>query len=185
MAAKGINEKGSEEKMREFLRINLRHHPVNIGDMRTGNMYNVPVDEILKKVTSTSIVHGVFTDRATVMNVLKDLKKADLGMSVVVSGPFGCVGEICRAAGLRPHSADYSGDIWGKRDKLPPNEMLELTTMCGHAMVASNLVTSLIEEIKAGERSPEDAGKELAKVCECGIFNPVRAAELLRGLASK
>jgi hypothetical protein len=52
-------------------------------------------------------------------------------------------------------------------------------------MVASNLVTSLIEEIKAGERSPEDAGKELAKVCECGIFNPVRAAELLRGLASK
>ena len=52
MAAKGINEKGSEEKMREFLRINLRHNPVNMGDMRTGNMYNVPVDEILKKVTS-------------------------------------------------------------------------------------------------------------------------------------
>jgi hypothetical protein len=62
MAAKGINEKGSEEKMREFLRINLRHHPVNIGDMRTGNMYNVPIDEIMAKVTSTSIVHSVFTD---------------------------------------------------------------------------------------------------------------------------
>ena len=46
--------------MREFLRINLRHNPANIGDMRTGNMYNVPIDEILEKVTSTSIVHGVF-----------------------------------------------------------------------------------------------------------------------------
>ena len=185
MAAKGINEKGSEEKMREFLRINLRHNPVNIGDMRTGNMYNVPVDEIMKKVTSTSIVHGVFTDRDTVMNVLKDLKEADLGLSVVVSGPFSCVGELCKAVGLSPHSVDYSGDIWGKRDKLPPDEILEVTTMCGHAMVATNLVQSLIDEIKAGERSAEDAGKELARVCECGIFNPVRAAELLRELASK
>ncbi len=185
MAAKGINEKGSEEKMREFLRINLRHHPVNIGDMRTGNMYNVPIDEIMAKVTSTSIVHSVFTDQDTVMQVLKDLKEADLGMSVVVSGPFGCVGEICRAAGLRPHSADYSGDIWGRRDKLSSDEMLEVTTMCGHAMVATNLVKSLIDEIKAGERSAEDAGKELAKICECGIFNPIRAAELLRGMASK
>jgi hypothetical protein len=80
---------------------------------------------------------------------------------------------------------DYSGDIWGKRDQLPPDEILEVTTMCGHAMVATNLVQSLIDEIKAGERSAEDAGKELARVCECGIFNPVRAAELLRELASK
>ena len=185
MAAKGINEGGSEEKMREFLRINLRHDPVNIGDMRTGNRYNVPIEEIIEKVTSTSIVHGVFTNQDTVMKVLKDLKEADLGLSVVVSGPFGCVGELCRAAGLSPHSVDYSGDIWGKRDKLPPDEILEVTTMCGHAMVASNLVKSLIDEIRAGERSPEDAGKELARICECGIFNPARATELLKELASK
>lgn len=185
MAAKGINEEGSAGKMREFLRINLRHNPVNVGDMRTGNMYNVPIDEIMEKVTSTSIVHGVFTNQETVKNVLKDLKEADLGMSVVVSGPFGCVGELCRAAGLSPHSVDYSGAIWGRRDKLPPDEILEVTTMCGHAMVASNLVKSLIDEIKGGERSAEDAGKELARICECGIFNPARAAELLKELASK
>jgi hypothetical protein len=185
MAAKGINEEGSAGKMREFLRINLRHQPVNVGDMRTGNMYNVPIDEIIEKVTSTSIVHGVFTNQETVKNVLKDLKEADLGMSVVVSGPFGCVGELCRAAGLSPHSVDYSGAIWGRRDKLPPDEILEVTTMCGHAMVASNLVKSLIDEIKGGERSAEDAGKELARICECGIFNPTRATELLKELASK
>ena len=185
MAAKGINEEGSAEKMREFLRINLRHNPVNVGDMRTGNMYNVPIDEIMEKVTSTSIVHGVFTNQETVKKVLKDLKEADLGLSVVVSGPFGCVGELCRAAGLSPHSVDYSGAIWGRRDKLPPDEILEVTTMCGHAMVASNLVKSLIDEIKGGERSAEDAGKELARICECGIFNPARAAELLKELASK
>ena len=185
MAAKGINEEGSEEKMREFLRINLRHNPVNIGDMRTGNMYNVPVDEILEKVTSTSIVHGVFADQETVTDVLKDLKKADLGMSVVVSGPFGCVGELCQAAGLGPHSVDYSGAIWGRTDKLPPDDILEVTTMCGHAMVASNLVKSLVDDVKSGKKNAEDAGKELAKICECGIFNPLRAAELLKVMASK
>jgi hypothetical protein len=185
MAAKGINEEDSEEKMREFLRINLRHNPVNIGDMRTGNMYNVKVDEVLEKVTSTSIVHGVFNDRETVANVLGDLKEADLGMSVVVSGPFRCVGEICRDTGLNPHSVDYSLDIWGKREKLPSDDILEVTTMCGHAMVASNLVKLLVNDIKAGNISLEDAGKELAKLCECGIFNPSRAAELLNAMATK
>jgi hypothetical protein len=185
MAAKGINEKGSEEKMREFLKINLRHNPVNIGDMRTGNMYNIPVDQIIEKITSTSIVHGVFIDQETVTKVLKDLKEADLGMSVVVSGPFNCVGEMCKAVGLTPHSVDYSGGIWGRSDRLPPDDILEITTMCGHAMVASSLVTSLADEMKSGKKSAKEAGKELAKVCECGIFNPTRAAALLKEMASK
>ena len=183
MAAKGINEEGSEEKMREFLKINLRHNPVNIGDMRTGNMFNSTVDEIMEKVSSTSIVHGVFKHRDSASRVLQDLKKADLGMSVVVSGPFSCVGEILKAMGLSPHSVDYSGGIWGSTKKLPGEEILEVTTMCGHAMVASNLVKTLVDEIKSGGKSAEEAGKELARICECGIFNPSRAAELLAEMA--
>jgi len=183
MAAKEINEEGSDEKMREFLRINLRHDPVNLGDMRSGNMYNSSIDEILEKVNSTSIVHGVFKDRDTVTQVLKDLKEADLGMSVVISGPFSCAGEILKSIGLGPHSVDYSGGIWGNTKKLPPDEILEITTMCGHAMVASNLVKTLIDEIKSGEKNAEEAGKELARLCECGIFNPSRAAELLKEIA--
>ncbi len=185
MAAKGINEDGSEDKMREFLRIVLRHNPVNIGDMRTGSMYDASTEDIVAKVTSTSIVHGVFTDRNTVVNVLQELKEAELGMSVVVSGPFNHVRECCRKAGLNPHSVDYSAGIWGKNEKLPPQEILEVTTMCGHAMVASDLVKALVHDIKAGVISPEEVGKELAKECECGIFNPVRAAKLLRAMAAK
>jgi hypothetical protein len=185
MAAKGINEEGSEEKLREFLRIILPHKPINIGDMRSGNMYNSSIDEILEKVTSTSIVHGVFTDTDTVSNVLRDLKDADLGMSVVVSGPFSCVGKICQATGLTPHSVDYSLGIWGNRKKLPPDEILEVATMCGHAMVATNLIRSLVNDIKSERISAEDAGKKLARLCECGIFNPDRAAELLNEMASR
>ncbi len=185
MAAKGINEDGAADKMREFLRIVLRHNPVNIGDMRTGNLYNTSIENILDKVTSTSIVHGVFTDRDTVANVLRELKDANLGMSVVVSGTFSSTKKCCLEAGLSPHTVDYSGGIWGKTEKLPSAKILEVTTMCGHAMAAPKLVTALVEDIKAGDISAEEAGKELAKRCECGIFNPSRAAELLSAMASK
>lgn len=185
MAAKGFNEDGADEKMREFLRIMMRHNPVNAGDMRSGNMFNSNMDDILSKVSSTSIVHGVFTDSDTATKVLQELKDADLGMSVVVSGPFDSVDCICEAAGLKPHSVDFSGGIWGNTKKLPAKEVQEVTTMCGHAMVASNLVKSLVNDIKAGQATADDAGKELAKQCACGIFNPARAAEVMQDMAKK
>jgi len=184
MAAKGFNEDGADEKMREFLRIMLRHDPVNAGDMRSGNMFNSNMDDILTKVTSTSIVHGVFIDSDTATKVLQELKDADLGMSVVVSGPFDSVDCICKAAGLKPHSLDFSGGIWGNTKKLAAKEIQEVTTMCGHAMVASNLVKSLADDLKTGQITADEAGKELAKQCACGIFNPARAAELLQDMAS-
>jgi hypothetical protein len=185
MAAKGFNEDGADEKMREFLRIMMRHNPVNAGDMRSGNMFNSNMDDIVSKVSSTSIVHGVFTDSDTATKVLQELKDADLGMSVVVSGPFDSVDCICKAAGLSPHSVDFSGGIWGNTKKLPAKEVQEVTTMCGHAMVASNLVKSLVDDLKAGQVTADEAGKELAKQCACGIFNPDRAAKLLTAMAKK
>ena len=185
MAAKGFNEDGADEKMREFLRIMLRHNPVNAGDMRSGNMLNSNMDDILSKVSSTSIVHGVFTDKDTATKVLQELKDADLGMSVVVSGPFDSVDCICESVGLKPHSVDFSAGIWGNTKKLPSKEVQEVTTMCGHAMVASNLVREMVKEIKAGTKTPEEAAKVLAPQCACGIFNPDRAAKLLTAMAKK
>jgi hypothetical protein len=185
MAAKGFNEDGADEKMREFLRIMMRHNPVNAGDMRSGNIFTSNMDDILSNVSSTSIVHGVFTDSDTATKVLQDLKDADLGMSVVVSGPFDSVDCICEKAGLKPHSLDYSAGIWGNTKKLPPKEVQEVTTMCGHGMVASNLVKSMVDEIKAGRKTPEEAAKVLAPQCACGIFNPDRAAKLMAAMAKK
>ena len=185
MAAKGFNEDGADEKMREFLRIMMRHNPVNAGDMRTGNMFNSNMDDILPKVTSTSIVHGVFTDSDTATKVLKELKDADLGMSVVVSGPFDSVDCICEAAGLKPHSVDFSGGIWGNTKKLPAKEVQEVTTMCGHSMISANLVKSMADEVKAGRKTADEAAKVLAPQCACGIFNPARAAKLLTAMAKK
>jgi len=185
MAAKGINEDGAEKKMQEFLRISLRHKAVNVGDMRTGSIYNCSLGEMFDKVTSTSIVQGVFTDLDSVDAMLKDLKESDLGMSVVISGPFSSIEEACKKAGLSPHSADYSGGIWGDTKRLPSNDVLEVCTMCGHAMVSSKLAETFVEAIKRGEITAEEAARELSKQCACGVFNPSRAAELLIMMASK
>ena len=184
MAAKGINEDGADDKMREFLRIVIKHGAVNIGDMRTGNIFCCNPEEIIGKVTSTSIVHGVFTDPATVTKVMKSLKKANLGMSVVVSGPFSSVEEMCKKAGIKPHSVDYSAGIWGKTEKLARLELLECTTMCGHAMISANLVDDIVKRIRAGVINARQGSIEMGRVCCCGIYNPVRAEKILRKLAT-
>ena len=36
--AKGINREGSAAKLQEFMRICSRHHPVNMGDSKQGNI---------------------------------------------------------------------------------------------------------------------------------------------------
>ena len=184
MAAKGINEDGADDKMREFLRIVIKHGAVNIGDMRTGNIFCCNPEEIIGKVTSTSIVHGVFTDPATVTKVMKSLKKANLGMSVVVSGPFSSVEEMCKKAGIKPHSVDYSAGIWGRTEKLARPELLECTTMCGHAMISANLVDDIVKRIRAGVINARQGSIEMGRVCCCGIYNPVRAEKILRKLAT-
>ena len=183
MAAKGINEEGAAEKMREALRIASRYHPVNMGDMKTGNIYAVKFDEIINKVQDTSIVHAVFTNLDIVTEAVKEIKEADLGISVVLSSTFALARGCTHKTGCTIHTVEHSLGIWGATEKLPPNDILEITTMCGHGMIASNLVASLLERIKAGKISAHKASLELAKLCECGIFNPTRAEALLEKMA--
>ena len=185
MSAKGINEEGSAAKLQEFLRIALRCKPVNLGDMKTGNMYQQNPEEIIQRVKDTSIVHAVFTDANTVAEVLQEVKDADLGMSVVVSGLLKPVGQCCRRIGRKPapHTIEYSLGVWGRTDRLPGDSVLELSTMCGHGMVAFNLIFDTVEEVRKGRVTCEEASRRLAKPCVCGVFNPARATELLKAMA--
>jgi len=185
MSAKGFNEEGSKEKLRQFLEIILDNEPVNFGDMRTGNRFVKPRDEIERNVQETSIIHGVFNDPAVVSRLLQQLKDRDVGISVVISGIHDVTERCCQDAGLKKHTVEHSMGIFGRVDPLPDNEFLELTTMCGHGMVPANLVEKIIADIKKGKKSYEEAGQELAKPCHCGIYNPVRAAKLLRKLVPK
>jgi len=49
--------------------------------------------------------------------------------------------------------------------------------------VSANLVKSIVEDVKKGIKSPDDAAKELASHCCCGLFNPARATKLLAAMA--
>jgi hypothetical protein len=122
----------------------------------------------------------VFTDYDVAASVLKELAEADLGISVVVSGVMDGIVEMCRTSGLKIHTSEHSAGILGKTEKLPDEPILEITTMCGHALVAANLVQEMVRGVKKGKKTVEEAAVELAKPCMCGVFNPKRAEQVLR-----
>jgi hypothetical protein len=183
LPAVGINDEGHAPKLKKFLEIAVRYDPVNIGAIKLGNMYSHSKEEVV--AAAQAVAHAVFVKQEQVANMLKDLEKADLGMSVVVSGIFENVDQCLEKAGLKHHTANFSLGIWGKTEKLPPNEILEVATMCGHAMISANLIKSMVDEIKAGRKTPEEAAKVLAPQCACGVFNPARAAKLMAAMAAK
>ena len=109
----------------------------------------------------------------------------DLGISVTVSGPRAEVEKMCRDFGIKPHSANFSLDIWGRREKLPPEEILEFITMCGHGMISKALVVDTIERVKAGKMTPEEGAVRMGSPCVCGFFNPTRAIMALEKYVPK
>lgn len=183
MTAKGFNEKGSKEALKEFMRIVIKHKPVNFGDMKTGNRFIMEDElEIVDKTEDTSIVQSIFTDKETVKKVIRELKEADLGVSVIVTGIVDNVYKMCNEVGIDRHTVEYSLGIRGNLSKLPAEEILEITTMCGHGMVSQNLAKQMLVDIKKGRRTAAEAGQYLATPCVCGIFNPARAQKLLEQL---
>jgi hypothetical protein len=180
MSAKTVNVKGSAEKMQKFFQILEKYNPVNYGDMKTGNRFNKEKDDIYNAINDRSIVHFVYTDREIVGKILEELAEADLGTSVIVSGVIQEAEQLCRQARLRMHTVEFSGGIHGRTDLLPEKPVLEITTMCGHGMVAGNLVRDMVNKVKRGKKSLEEAAIELSKPCQCGIFNPKRAEHLLK-----
>jgi hypothetical protein len=186
MPSKDINHVGSGPKLRRMLEICLENGAIRIGDCRLGNeYYQGGVDKLLAHVEDRAVVHGVFNDPDKVVAALKQLKAEDLGLSVVVSGLFEKVRECCGKSGLTPHTVNNTLGRWGKTDRLPPQDVLELNTMCGHGMVTVKLIEDTAAKVKRGEMTPEQGAERLFKPCMCGIFNADRAAGLLSAMAAK
>ncbi|MCX8186642.1 MAG: hypothetical protein RMH77_06005 [Sulfolobales archaeon] len=183
MASRLVKYENEREKFKRIMEILARHNPVNLGNMVAGNKYWRDEEEVVSKFKEYgNIVHGVYTSGEQVKNVLKDLKEAELGLSVVVTGVYAEVFNILKEVGLKPHTVNLSLGIWGRTEKLPQKEILEITTMCGHCMVSPSLVLKMVAEIKKGHLSPASAAVELSKACVCGVFNVKRAEEVLRRL---
>ena len=179
--ATGINKKGSAPKTREYLRIAYTHHPINEGDMKTGNIYNTTIEDILDRVTDGTIVQVTYDCRENVVALLKELKEKRPGISITVSGVTDIVQGMMDEAGLgRIHTVEYSMGTWGQTEKLPDFDVLKITTMCGHAMIANDLVGKLIRDVKRGRWTLDEVAVEMAKCCTCGNLNLTRAKKILK-----
>jgi hypothetical protein len=179
--AKGITREGSALKLQEFMRICLKYHPVNIGDSKQGNIHqdDIDIQKLISNQGDGAGAAAVFTDLDTLQKVVEELIQVNLGISIIISGLFDGVQQCCRKAGIERHSAEHSLGFWGTKDRLPEREILEFNTMCGHGMISFNLIRKMIEYVKLRRLTPKKAAKIMAKCCECGVFNPVRAEMLL------
>jgi len=177
--AKGINDKNIKEKAKEFIAVAEVVGSENWGDVKSGPKVCLSVEEIKSKIGDQSRLRGVFTRKEQVVQFLRMIKEKELGISVIISGLLKETMEACKEAGVTPHTINFSLGVWGKKELLPNEEILSITTMCGHHMVPSELVKETMERVKAGNISPEKAGLELAQYCPCGIFNQVRASKIL------
>lgn len=171
MLTAGVNDiyDDSREKLIKIGKIMNRYNPVNI------------MPEIGWKTSPT--VTATFDDIKTVKKVIRAIKEKDLGISIVISGLISEIENIVKDVGLGMHTIHYSLEgPFGKKELLPQDKILEITTMCGHHTVSPQSITHYVDLIQKGKLTLEKAAKKLAEPCVCGIFNTSRAIELLTTL---
>jgi hypothetical protein len=176
---KGVNDDNLVERLRKAIDIAEKVGPVNWGDVKSGPTVCMSPQQIKKKLTEKSRIRGVFTSRQRVTEFLKRMKRADLGLCVVISGLLDQVFPACEDAELRPHTINYSLGVFGKKELLADEDTLAITTMCGHHMIPDGLVMQVRERVGSEKISPHKAALMLAALCPCGIFNQERAEKLL------
>jgi hypothetical protein len=196
MPAKGINEDGAVDKERAFVRLALKHGPVNMGHAMKAGIYRpsesltplahwtrseatLDPEVFIQSIDTASTLAAVFDDPAKVEAFLVDLKAADLGLSINISGLTAEAKTCARRAGITRHSVEYSLGFHGDLTRIPDRHVLELSSMCGHGMVSHNFARKMIDWVREGRRTPKQAATYMARFCTCGVFNPARAVRVL------
>ena len=183
-----VNREGCGPKLRKILSIALEEkNLVNFGSSHAGKSFKAGLkpEEYAATLDKAYGVAGCFSDREAIRSFLKKLKEADTGISIVISGLIDEIVRIAKEVGLQPHTAFLSLGVHGKRALLPEDEVQQITTMCGHGMVSSNLSKAVMKRVKAGKMTPEEGARLLARPCPCGIFNTDRCEAILAACAEK
>ncbi len=176
--ARGFNNENAGPRLQRIARIMRKYTDLHFGDAKVGNKYVMDAEEIVERLSVGCQV--VFNNKESLVRCMQELKEADAGISIVVSGLFDEVLDCCGQAGIKPPLIEFALGVHGNREKLWPPDILDFVTMCGHGMVSGLLVKKMVVDVKKRKISLEQAAVELAKPCLCGIFNPDRAARLLR-----
>jgi hypothetical protein len=163
------------EEMKEIAASVLGHEPVNV----IGRPLGLDDEAIQMMAPLSGIITAVFSSKEDALKVVEEIKSRRPGISVVLSGLFSDVHDMCTRAGLREHTHHISLGVHGKTERLPDEKTLEITTQCGHSLISRNLVNALLKKIRKGRMSTEEAALMLAKPCACGIVNTKRVEKIL------
>jgi hypothetical protein len=185
--------RGNPVKARKAVETLADNNPAGLIKRRTGEPLRymrdwaegLELNELVDDQDTPIYMAGVFSRKEDVEGVVKGLAKADLGFSVVVSGIFDEVFDICRKVGTGPHTVNMSMETIGRTELLPDDGILQLTTMCGHSLVSEHLARHLIDQVRKGRITAEKAGLELGKQCVCNFLNPVRASKIIEEYTAK
>ena len=169
-------------KLKRFTRICLRHKPVNMSRLEEKAHRRVNVRRIEQELENKIGLTATYDNLPALAAVITELKQADLGISINVSGLLEEVEQCCRKTGLQRHSTEQSLGVFGKTEMLPPWPIVEINSMCGHGLVSFNLIKKVVDEVKTERVTPEAGAFQLTKPCECGAFNPAQAKQLLEKL---
>ncbi len=182
--ALGFNEQGAAAKIRRMLEIIFEVGPTNLGSLESGGTIAGGLDKeaVLAGLDDKSGIRCAFSSREKLTEVLRRFNQEDLGISVTVSGIVDDVFSMCDEVGLEPHSINLSLGVHGNTALLAEEPVREMTTMCGHALIASALVRKVMNDVKCGRTTPREAAIEAGKSCACGLFNLDRAESILRQL---
>ena len=192
--SKGKNDEGCVPKLKAFLKICLKHNPVNMGNGQRGIIapdkdlgpgvhwkrsvrpdFNAVIEGVLKPGT----VSAVFSSESDAVECLREVIEADFGISINISTSVENAKEVARQCGQNRHSVEYALALNDPHDHLPNSQILSLSTMCGHGMISFNFARKMLDMVREGRRTPEEAAITLTRFCPCGVYNPERAKRLL------
>ena len=180
-----VGEKPDE--MQKIIEIFADHNPIGVIKKRSlpaqrwmkNWKEGMSLQELVKDPAPPVYAAGVYTKKDDVEGVIRDLKEAELGLSIVVSGVFDEVFDICSRVGTGPHTVNLSMETIGRTELIPDDRILDIITMCGHSLVGEHLSRHLIDKVRKGKITAEEAGLELGKQCVCNYFNQERARKII------
>ncbi|MFW9824390.1 MAG: hypothetical protein ACFFE4_15710 [Candidatus Thorarchaeota archaeon] len=175
MFAAGINDsyQDSRQKLIRIGEIMNNNNPVNIMDERGW------------RVSAT--ITATYDNIESVKHVVRKLKEEDLGISIVISGLISEIKDVLLEMSLNIHTVHFSllpenKPCFGRSDLLPPKEIMEITTMCGHHTVSPQSIFHYVELINKGKTTIDKAAEKLTRPCVCGIVNTARIIKILDSL---
>ncbi len=124
MCTRGQNDVGAVHRLKQFLSICVKYSPVNIGDATKGGLLRpssnltplvhwrrtdgANAEAVINGVSAPTTVSAVYDNPAALTACLKEVKEADLGLSINVAALTDNAQECALDAGIQRHAVEYS-----------------------------------------------------------------------------